>query len=99
MSFYDDDSILNDIPISRADRKRCIVCGSKKGDCTSKDFGGPKHIIALGQDEKLAAVDEIVVPEDIWQDTEISPGVWSKTLVVRGGTLMKKKKAKELGII
>lgn len=101
MSFYDNE-FIESIPRAKADRKRCIVCGSKKGDCTSRDYGGPDHIVTLSKsttaDGRVAADDEIIIEEDIWQDVEISPGVMSKTLVARAG-LMKKKKAKDLGII
>jgi len=82
----------------KADRQRCIVCGNKTGDCSTSSKG-PHHIVTLGKDEKLIEEDEIVVKEDVWQDTEIATGVWSKTLVVRAGRTIKKKKAMDLGII
>jgi len=92
MSFYDDNA-LDDIYVASADRKRCIVCGSKKGDCTSPSYNGTnQHIIALG-------ADEIIVEDDVWEEKEIAPGVTAKVLVVRAGKKLKKKKAEDLGII
>ena len=94
---FSDDNEVFGIPIVRA-TGTCIVCGTKGGNCSSSE-DGPKHIVTLGQDERLLKEDEIVVKEDVFQETEISPGVWSRTLVARAGRVMKKKKAIELGII
>lgn len=85
------------IPIARASQ-HCIVCGTKNGTCSSTTEG-PNHLVTLGQDEKILHEDEIEVKEDVWEDREIAPGVWTKTLIARAGKVMKKKKAIELGII
>jgi hypothetical protein len=99
MSFYDDE-YLRDIPVTRNKGKRCVVCGTKGENCVSSEaYAGPKHMVTLGKDEMLARKDEVILKEDVFQDTEISPGIWSRTLVGRAGSAMKKKKAMDLGII
>jgi hypothetical protein len=99
MSFYDDEYLRDmNIEVVKATGKRCIVCGDKKGNCSTTDEG-PRHIVMLGQEEKMLKVDEVTFDEDIFEDKEIAPGVWAKTLVARAGRPIKKKKAMDLGII
>lgn len=46
--FYESSEyILGDIPIVRADRKACPVCGHPTGDCAT-DTSEPKHVIGIG---------------------------------------------------
>lgn len=105
MTFYDgynegfDEEIIPGVKISRASDKNCIVCGSKAGNCTSKNYGGPNHIVTLGKDEELAEVDMYTVTEDVWEDRPITKSRTSRFLVARKGQQISVKKAKDLGII
>lgn len=99
MSFYDNEYIRDmNIDIVKSDGKKCIVCGAKKGNCSTTDEG-PRHIVMMGQEEQLLKVDEVSFDHDIFEEREIAPGVWAKTLVARAGRPIKKKKAMDLGII
>lgn len=106
MSFYDNnpggdqiDYILDRVPVLRATRQPCVVCGNKSGDCTSGDYGEPKHLITLGKDEELANTDMIEVQEDVFELRQISKTTTGKFLVARKGQQISRKKAAELGII
>ena len=105
MSFYENyegdfpEEIIPGVRIVRATGKACIVCGDSSGDCTSKNYDGPNHIVTLGKDEKLAEIDMYTVTEDIWEERPITSTTTSKFLVARKGRQISRKKAKELGII
>lgn len=92
------EEIIPGVQITRADRKSCIVCGSRFGDCTTAGYDGPDHIVTLSQDEKLAKVDEVIVPKDFYEKREIAPGINSNFLVARKGSTITREKATELGI-
>ena len=105
MTFYDnyygeyDEEILPGVKISRASDKPCIVCGNKTGNCTSKNYEGPDHIVTLGKDEELAKTDMVTVKEDIYEERLVAKGTMSRFLVARKGRQITKEKAAELGII
>lgn len=106
MTFYDHDytnisseEIFDGVIISKADGKRCIVCGEPAGNCTSKDYDGPGHVVTLGKDEELAEIDMYTVEEDIWEERPISKNSTSRFLVARKGRQISRQKAQELGII
>lgn len=106
MSFYDSTSggditeeIFQGVTVTRASRTPCLVCGNPSGDCTSKGYTEPDHIVTLGKDEKLAEVDMYTVKEDVWEERPITKTSTSKFLVARKGRQITRKKAEELGII
>jgi len=106
MSFYENnydgdvpEELIPGVRITRATGKACIVCGNSTGDCTSKNYDGPNHIVTLGKDDKLAEVDMYTVTEDIWEERPITNTTTSKFLVARKGRQITRKKAQELGII
>lgn len=105
MTFYENygeeysEEIIPGVRITRATGKPCIVCGNSSGNCTSKNYDGPSHIVTLGKDEKLAEVDMYTVTEDIWEERPITSTTTSKFLVARKGRQITRKKAQELGII
>jgi len=93
--------LFGDIPLLRADRQPCIVCGHPTGDC--KDIGGQDvgslksaffKATAESSEEKT-----ILVEEDIIQERQITPFSRSMVLVAKAGTYITPSKAKEFGII
>jgi len=106
MSFYDNElggdqstEIYPGIRVTLASRQKGVVCGSPHGDCVSKNYEGPNHIVTLGKDDTLAETDMYEVQEDVFEERLISGTTKSKFLVARKGQSITKKKATELGII
>lgn len=93
------EEVLPGVKITRASRRPCLVCGSQFGDCTSRDYDGPDHIVSLEQEKKLAQEDEVQVPKDYYEKRDIAPGIESNFLVARKGSYVSREKATELGII
>lgn len=92
--------LFGDIPIVRADRQPCIVCGHPTGDCKSTTPHG--EIRVHGFFQSTASVSEektILVEEDIIQERNITPFSKSMVLVARAGSYVTPTMAKELGII
>ena len=85
--------IAPDIPIVRADREKCPVCGHPKGDCTDGSYEAPDHIVGVAPGEEM-----VYVKEDITEEREISANVTTRVLLVPGGTYITKRRALELGI-
>jgi len=106
MSFYDNEfggdqstEMYPGIRVTLASRQKCVICGSPNGDCVSKNYEAPDHIVTLGKDDTLAETDMYEVQEDIFEERLISKTTKSRFLVARKGQFITKKKATELGII
>lgn len=98
--FYSQDRLYGDIPIARADREPCVVCGHPTGDCVPEDHN-PQNIhiaFAATEAETLKDVPLIYVDEDIWGERQISPFTTAKILLAKKGQQVTLEKAKELGI-
>lgn len=83
--------------IVRADRQPCPVCGHPTGDCTGQSAPpvkvvGPEIFPSLEQEEVY------VVPEDVWDDVQITPFTKTRVLVAAKGAAMPMSRAKELGL-
>lgn len=92
--------LFGDIPIVRADRQPCIVCGHPTGDCKPKT--PHEEIRVHGLFQSTASISEektILVEEDIIQERNITPFSKSMVLVARAGSYVTPTMAKELGII
>jgi hypothetical protein len=91
--------LYGDIPFYRATREPCIICGHATGDCTGDTthevrIFGVHHSTSTTTDKT-----EILVEEDIVEETQITPFTKAKILVARKGTYVSVARAKELGII
>lgn len=91
--------LYGDIPFYAANREPCIVCGHTTGDCTGSNA---EPIRIFGVDHSVTSASnnaEVLVEEDIIQETQITPFTRAKVLVARKGTYVSLARAKELGII
>ena len=80
-----------------ATREPCPVCGHPTGDCTGEN-DAPKRIWGLGDVPSMVEGQTILVPEDVWEEKEITPGVMTRVLVARAGNRIPLTRARELGI-
>lgn len=91
--------LFGDIPFFPARREPCIVCGHPTSDCAGSTtepirIFGVSHSVTSASDNA-----EILIEEDIIQETQITPFTKAKVLVARKGTYVSMARAKELGII
>lgn len=97
--FYESSEyILGDVPIVRADRKACPVCGHPTGDCAT-DTSEPKHIIGIGIFNSIDKKLTFTVKEDIFEERQISPFTTARVLVVQKGQVIPVDKARELNLL
>ena len=98
--FQSRDVVFGDIPILRADRQACPVCGHPTGDCIPGDVDHrPKHIAFTDSTlETLKESQTILVEEDIYEDRQITPFTTARVITVHKGSYVTIERAKELGI-
>jgi len=98
--FYLQDRLYGDIPIVRATREPCIVCGHPTGDCTPEDHSPQDIHIAFSTTESttLKDITLVYVDEDIYEERQISPFTTAKVLIARKGQQVTLERARELGI-
>lgn len=98
--FYSNNRIYGDLPILRADREPCIVCGHPTGDCTPADHNPQDIHIALTDSTLETLKDQklIYVDETIYGERQITPYTTAKVILARAGTYVTPEKARELGI-
>lgn len=97
-AFRNDDVVLGDIPIFRANREPCPVCKHPTGDCTT-DTAIPTHVAFTDNViESLKDLQTILVEENIYEDRQITPFTKTTVIVVHKGSYVTVEKAKELGI-
>lgn len=91
--------LYGDIPFYAANREPCIVCGHPNGDCAGS-MTEPVRIFGVSHSVTSASEGaEVLVEEDIIQETQITPFTKAKVLVARKGSYVSMARAKELGII
>lgn len=97
--FRSHDYVFGDIPISKATREPCLVCGHPTGDCVPDNHQKPSSIaFATSVIETMKDVQLILVDEDLYTDRRISPFTTLKVLVAKKGSYITLEKAIELGI-
>lgn len=98
--FNSQDRLFGDIPILKADREPCLVCGHPTGDCKPADHNPQDIHIALTDNTLETLKDEklIYVDETIYGERQISPYTTAKVVLARKGSFVTLEKAKELGI-
>lgn len=89
-----------DVSFLSADRQPCPVCGHPTGDCTGDtENGAPPPRVQFAPLEKPRPDDPtVLVPEDIWQDVQITSLTKTRVLVAKAGTYLPLAKARELGL-
>lgn len=97
--FNSQDRLYGDIPILRANREPCLVCGHPTGDCTPEDHNPQNIHIALAATESRTLGERLIyVDEDIWGERQISSFTTARVLLAKKGQHVTLEKAKELGI-
>jgi len=86
------------VPVIRATREQCPVCGHPTGDCTG-DSSPPKRIWGLGDVPSMEESQTVLVGEDIFEERQITPFTKRQVLIARAGQKIPLTKARELGII
>ena len=90
--------VFGSIPISRADRMPCPVCGHSTGDCTVSG-AEPKHIIGFGIFKSVDKHLDFTVEEDIYEERQLNPHYTAKVLLARKGQKISLDRARELGLL
>lgn len=95
MSFYKQDDSAYQVRQSPRSGEKCIVCGDPNSNCTSGTDPNPKILF-----EKQAPSDKVMVlvPEDIIEERQLTPGRSTKVVLAKKGTYVTKIRAVELGL-
>lgn len=92
--------ILGDTRIIHASREPCIVCGHPTGDCADGAVDSARMLTGANMYEKKQSEPiDVLVPEDFYEERQITPFSRAKVLVAKKGTFVTAEKAKQLGII
>lgn len=92
-------SLGNDVSWLGATREPCPVCGHPTGDCTGTDALTTPPRVQFAPLEKPRADDPMVlVPEDIWEDVQITSLTKTRVLVAKAGTYLPLVRAREYGL-
>ena len=95
--FEDSDYILGDIPLLKASRQPCPVCGHPTGDCTGQEAKKPLRILGAPFD-RIKKEPGILVTEDIYEDVFLTDRTKTTVLVAKAGTYISLEKAIEFGL-
>ena len=98
MVFYNQQNsfVLGNIPVTKADRQPCPVCGHPTGDCSSGDVDLPNiqlPKVLIGSEPMM------LVEQDITEERAITPYTKAQVLIHRKGDQIPLSKARELGIV
>lgn len=97
--FRSGDYVYGDIPITRATREPCIVCGHPTGDCKPDEHEEPLHIaFADSVIETMKEQQLVLVEETVYGERQISPFTKARVILARKGSYITVEKAIELGI-
>lgn len=89
--------LFGDIPVLRADRMQCPVCGHPTGDCAG-EAGKPTHIVLYGDVPSMEEGTDFLVEEDVVVERQITPFTVAKVIVAHKGQHIPLSKARELGL-
>lgn len=90
--------ILPGIQLLRATREPCLVCGHPTGDCA--DGAELPHVIfGANVEHTPGAPIDVLVPEDIFGERQITPFTRARVLLAAKGTYVTADRAVELGIL
>jgi hypothetical protein len=93
------DETADGIPIHRADRSPCIVCGHPTGDCSPESHEKVEIAFATQTLESFKDIQKILVEETVYENRQITPFTTARVIIVKKGSYVTVARAKELGII
>ena len=93
------DYLLPGIRIVRATREPCVVCGHPTGDCADGAAPPPAHLFGENVDHAPRKPVDVLVPENIYEERQITPFTRARVLLAAKGTYVDADRARELGII
>ena len=104
MSFgFDSDTymVLGGIPVARATRLPCPVCGHPTGDCTASEDDLTQVAGSGVTSERDGRILEhsYIVTEDIYEERQVTPYTTTKVLVAKAGSAIPMSKAVTLGLV
>jgi hypothetical protein len=79
------DYIYGDLPILRADRQPCPVCGHPTGDCADDTQRAPIRIFGLGMFGSLDDQQTYTVMEDVYEDRRLTGDQYIRYRKYRAG--------------
>lgn len=89
--------IFGDIPIVRATRKKCPVCGHPTGDCAGGN--NPDVVDVSGREMADPSSNLIRAPRTVTKEVELGGGASATKILVKKGELITIDKARELGLL
>jgi hypothetical protein len=92
------DMLFDGVRIVRASRQPCIVCGHPTGDCAD-NFPAPARIVGDNVEVAERKPLDVLVPENIYEERQITPFTRARVLVAAAGTYVTQDRAHDLGII
>lgn len=90
--------LMPEVRLSKATREPCPVCGHPTGDCAG-ELPAPQRILGDNIPTKPTAPPTVLVPEDIYEERQITPYTRSRVLLAAAGTYVTADQAKELGLL
>jgi hypothetical protein len=91
--------IFDGIPVLKATRLPCPVCGQATGDCTGTS-APPKHIAGMGGVyESQKEIATILVEQDVFEERQINPFFKNNVLLKAKGSYVTVDEAKKLGLL
>lgn len=90
--------ILGQIKILRANNQPCIVCGHPTGDCATEN-SAPHHIWGAAEVPSMQDANMVFVEQDVIEWRQITPFTKAKVLVARAGQQIPYSRARDLGIV
>lgn len=102
MPFYDstgqDQIILGNVRLVRADRQPCPVCGHPTGDCSGERFEKPREVLLQGTVPSLEDEQTFLVEEDVFEERQVSQFTTLRVLLAKKGQTIPLARARELGL-
>ncbi len=96
--FRNNDYVLGNIPITKADRQPCFVCGHPTGDCKPEHQEEPYIAFTSTVIQTMKEQQLVLVKETVYGERQISPFTKAKVILARKGSYVTVEKAIELGI-
>lgn len=93
------DETADGVPILRADRSACIICGHPTGDCSPESHEKVEIAFATQTLESFKDIQKILVEETVYENRQITPFTTARVIIAKKGSYVTVERAKELGII